>query len=128
MSNLKSRFNKIKVGDKVEISNRAIDWYTEHLTWLYGRAVNGDKAYDSNDKEIASKDLSEVYAWVGARLSGKKPVGIVTHYGERDHDNKSGKSLKKKYVHVTLTFKTGAGIIKNSVYVSERDLKVLKKK
>jgi hypothetical protein len=55
------------------------------------------------------------------------PIGIVSHYGEADSSPKTGSFLKKKVVYVRFSFKTKFGNVTDGMYVSERDLEVIKK-
>lgn len=115
-----SKSNKVKVGDTVQLSQRYLDWHVSHLSWLYGAPAS-----DSTEREIREEDLLDIFGWLDAKVNGKLPKGVACHYGESD--DKDGKPMRRKVVYIQFTFKTGQRDIKDGLYVSEKDLKVVKK-
>ena len=127
---VKGRLNKIKIGQKVKARQRLVDWYSSHLVWGFGHPVNDDPSYVSGEKEIRNESLARVYSWTLAKLSGKMPTGIVTHYGaDGDWDDKKKENIRgRKCVWVEFTFKTELGDLNYGSYVSEKDLEAIKNK
>jgi hypothetical protein len=123
----KGKANKLKIGQKVEASPHLVDWYSGHLSWLFGQDKNGKDGYNKGEKEILEESLRDVYAWSNAKLGGLMPHGIVSHYGDYDCDIKTGKTLKRKNVYVDFIFKTEIGDIEYGAYFSESDLFGFKK-
>jgi hypothetical protein len=120
----KGKKNKLKVGQKVVAKQRLVDWTASHLCWCVGKLVKDDSAYDKGQTEIPLESLDYVYMWSGAKLSGKMPTGVVTHYGMADNDDR----IDRKNVYIEFTFKTGLGNLKYGCYVHEKDLELIKAK
>lgn len=130
LSNKKSRFNKIKVGRTVQAKPRLVEWYVTHLCWSYGMQVDSPKSngYDEKEKELPLDSLRDVYIWVSAKLTGKMPIGLVSHYGANDFSSKLKRGISAKCVWVDFTFKTEFGDHVLGLYVSEKDLVLVKEK
>lgn len=120
----KGKKNKLKVGQKVRARSSLVDWYSSHLVWSYSRAPKNSDGYTDGEKEIDVSDLPKIYAWARARLMNKMPVGVVTHYGAHDNDDK----IDRKNVGVVFTFKTEMGNITYNTYVQEKDLETVVKR
>jgi hypothetical protein len=121
--------NKLKVGQKVRALPQLVDWFASHLTWSYGKKASGKDGYGEGEREIRVEDLPQVYVWIHSKLSKKMPIGIVSHFGNSDYSQKSGKPLAgRKCVWIDFKFKTELGEATYGTYVSERDLVLVKKK
>ena len=114
--------NKLNIGDKVRAKPQWAEWHCKYLSWSFGKRVSGDLSYCEGEKEIPLEDMDKVYAFTNAYLGGKMPLGIVSHYGARDNDNK----VDRKNVYVNFTFDTELGKIEYGCYVNEKDLDFLK--
>ena len=124
----KGKKNRLKVGQKVVARPKLVDWNASHLSWCAGKPVRGDSSYNDGQLEIGPEELSFVYIWTNAKLSGKMPVGVVTHYGA-DDDTKNSKGEKivgRKNVFVEFKVRTSFGNLKYGCYVPETDLVLLK--
>ena len=124
----KSKYNKLKPGDVVELKKHhefGLKWYVEHLSWSYGNKPNvpvGDQAYDPNQKEILPESFLTVHGLLYHWLSGKPLIGKVDGYGSEDYIK--DKVLKK--LNVLVTFKLKPFNVLSSMYVSERTLTKIK--
>ena len=115
--------NRLKVGQRVTAKSDWLDWHLSHLNWLYGVAVNDDKAYDPGQSEIRVESLSAVFFLIHHHLSNKMPRGIVFGYAAFDDIVKG-----RKNVRVEFSVKTDLGIIKYTSICSENQLNVVKNK
>jgi hypothetical protein len=120
----KGKRNRLRVGQKVEAKQQMVDWHASHLSWCAGKPVHGDSAYDIGQKEVRIEDLSFVYIWTFAKLSGKMPTGTVVRYGALDDTyDEDGKILDRKNVFVEFKVRTAFGVLKYSCYSYESELK-----
>ena len=120
---IKSKTNKLKIGQRVRALEPLVDWQSRHLVWCYARPADGLDGYSKGDKEIGISDLAKVYMWVEAKLSGKLPNGIVKSYGSEETYEEKGKSVRRKCVWVVFTFETGLGPLQYGLYVNEKNIK-----
>lgn len=120
---IKGKTNKLLLNEKVQATPEMVDWYSRHISWCFGTPVKGDSAYNKGEKEIAISDFAKVYVWLLAKLSGKLPKGVVSHYGSEEDDVRT-----RKNVYVKFTFETELGPIRYDCYVTEKELKSLKRK
>lgn len=120
--------NKLKIGQKVRATPRLVDWFSSHFSWAYGSTPPENTGYCEGEKEIRVENMNSLFIWSWAKLSGKMPTGVVTHYGAEDWDEKSKKHVNRKCVWVVFTLRTGFGNVTNGTYVSELDLVALPKK
>jgi hypothetical protein len=118
----RGKLNRLTIGREVQATVGLVDWYSKHLVWFYGAPVGNDPAYPEDGREIAISDLTKVYVWARAKLSGELPKGIVSHYGSVEG------IPNKKCVWVRFLFKTELGPIEYGTYVGENRVKLLKKK
>lgn len=125
---VKGRLNKLKVGQRVRAKPSLVDWFSSHLCFSYSRCLPSDEGYNKGEREIAVEDLDMIYVWSRAKLSGKMPTGVVSHYGGEDLNEDGKEYANRKCVWVDFTFRTELGYIKDGTYVSERDLELVKKK
>ena len=51
---VKGKLNKLKVGQRVRAKPSLVDWFSNHLSWSYGRCLPGDESYSKGEKEIRS--------------------------------------------------------------------------
>ena len=123
-STTKPKHNKVKVGQRVEVSKEALDWFVNHLVWCHGQTVKDDRSYSENEKEIKPTEFNDVYALLHYHLNNKKVRGTATHYGAED-DNFD---FKRKNVYVEMDFNLPHGKHKHGTYFSEKDLKVIRYK
>lgn len=114
----KGKLNRLKVGQKVRVKQRLVDWEVKHSPDMCAIGPGTPNAWFKEDS------VPKVYSWMHAQLTGKLPEGVITHYGARDND----RGIERKCVYVSLTFKTGAGKIVFGTYVNEKDLTILRKK
>lgn len=125
--NPKGKLNKLKVGQKVQAKPSLVDWYANHLTFCYGKRVSPDDS-GSDEKEIPSESLEKVFIWSRAKLGNLMPKGAVSHFGSEDWSDKLQRHINRKCVWVDFTFFTELGIIKEGIYVSEKNVVALPKK
>lgn len=116
MNYTKGRNNKLKIGDKIQLTKEMTEWYVKNVNWSY--LVPGDT-------EIQTKDCSSVAGFYHSFLTNSPIKGEVTGYGAND----SGPKYKggedwinfkdKKVIRVTLKLKYS----NYETYVSERHLR-----
>lgn len=98
--------NKLKVGDRVQLTAKAHSWHTEHLV----------ETHSMNEK--IPKDLYEDAALLlGSKARRTKLKGTVIGFGAEDDAFK----YKRNFVHVEFQWKG----LKTTMYESEKSLKKL---
>ena len=117
--------NRTTKGDRVQLSQRCIDWHISHLTWCYGRKAPENDGYSEGEKEIGADSAHEVFFWAHAKLSGRPLIGHVMWYGMYDESKKTQKPTKRKCVWVNFHIQTDIGARTYGTYVSELDLKIV---
>lgn len=98
--------NKLKPGDKVQLTARTHSWYTEHIV----------ECYKSGD-EFQKKDYREIAMLLESKAKRVKLKGIVLDYGAEDDLFQN----KRRNVQVELYYKD----MSLTSYFSEKDLKKL---
>jgi len=121
MSYKKGKANKLNVGDKVQMTPEALEWYVAHLNSNYKRP---------NADEIDERSYGPVASWLHAKIKNKMPEGKVMGYGASasgptEDDPETWVELKNQqciYVELQLAY------CKYDTYMHERDLVVIKAK
>ena len=116
--------NRVKIGQLVTAKKSIVDWYTDHLSWSYGRPPLDPSGYSPDQREIHAQDLPSVYFWVLVRLSGKMPTGVVTGYGARDN----GDGVDRNNLWVDFVFETELGKFVEPTCVEEKSVVLVKSK
>lgn len=98
--------NKLKIGDKVQLSAKNHTWNTEHIVECY-----------TSRGEFAKKDYEEIAMLLLSKARRVKLKGKVINYGATDDDYKH----LRKYVNVEFSYKD----MKLEMYCSEKDLRKL---
>lgn len=101
--------NKLKVGDRVQLTKEVIHWYARYLPWLFSSVVvQGKATFNLFDK----KHFAEVAFWSSAAVSKEPVFGEVIEFG--DSEDASPR------LNVFVKLKWGRRIIKH--FFSEENL------
>jgi hypothetical protein len=113
---VKGKKNKLRIGDKVEMTQEQIKFYCENINDLF---------LASTQTELEATDYASVAGFYHAILTGIMPKGKVLGFGATDSGPESKGSHKwvdlkdQKTVRVTFKLKYGT----YSAYFSERYLR-----
>jgi len=98
--------NKIKIGDRVQLTAKCHTWHTEHLVETH-----------TFDGKIGKNLYEDAALLLGSKARRTKLKGTALNYGAEDNDFKD----KRKFVNVEFQWKN----LKTNFYCSEKDLKKL---
>ena len=94
----KGKKNKLKIGDKVQITREQVEWFSNNLAWLYGLWKTDEYHKDEKYREIPAAKSEEVLFWMVAYHAKIKPRGKVTRYGADDDIKEGRKNVRVELV------------------------------
>jgi len=100
--------NKLKPGDKVQLTAKCHSWHTEHIVEVFETP---------STREFRKEYYEEIAMWLLSKARRVKLKGLVVGYGAQDDDFKD----KRNFVRVELFYKD----MSLDTYFSEKDLKKL---
>jgi hypothetical protein len=78
MEFVKGKKNKLKIGDKVELTQECVNYYATHLVDIFSKPHNciyGTEILNGHE---------EIHGYVDAYITKKMPRGVVVGYGAED--------------------------------------------
>lgn len=100
--------NKVKIGDRVQLTAKMHSWHVQHFNEMF---------LSPGNRELEKADYQEAALLYGSKSRRTKLKGTVVSYGSSDDNFKH----KRNFVRVEFQWKG----LKCDFYCSEKDLKRL---